>query len=97
MVGKSDYVGCCLFSSDQNQQSLAEFEQQLLALKEERDDALLKMTNAQEQADMNAEAMKNLQSVLEQFQRGTVWLCLCWGSNSQISGHSVTSSPLKSG
>ena len=39
-------------------------------MKEERDDALLKMANAQEQADINAESIKNLQTVLEQFQRG---------------------------
>lgn len=56
--------------SDQNQQELTELEQQLQAMKEERDDALLKMTNAQEQADMNAESIRNLQTVLEQFQRG---------------------------
>ena len=41
-------------------------------MKEERDDALLKMTNAQDQAHVNAESLKNLQTVLEQFQRGIV-------------------------
>lgn len=49
---------------------MAEFEHQLQAMNEERDDALLKMANAQEQADMNAESIRNLQTVLEQFQRG---------------------------
>lgn len=45
--------------------------EQLQAMSEERNDALLKMTNAQEQAKLNAESLKNLQTVLEQFQRGT--------------------------
>ena len=39
-------------------------------MKEERDEAVLKMSNAQEQADMNAESIRNLQAVLEQFQKG---------------------------
>ena len=52
------------------QQQLGELERQLQATREERDDALLKMENAQEQARMNAESLKNLQAVLEQFQRG---------------------------
>lgn len=46
-------------------------ESELSTVKEERDDALLKLTNAQHQADMNTESIRNLQAVLEQFQRGT--------------------------
>lgn len=42
-----------------------------MAVKEEKEDALLRMSNAQEQADMNAESLRNLQTVLEQFERGT--------------------------
>ena len=45
-------------------------EEELKAVNDERDDALLKMTNAQEQAKLNAESMRNLQTVLEEFQRG---------------------------
>lgn len=59
----------CLHS-DQSYQQVALLEGELQAVKEERDDAVLKMTNAQEQADMNADSIKNLQTVLDQFQRG---------------------------
>ncbi len=52
------------------QQQLTELKCELQAVMVERDDALLKMANAQEQANLNAESIKNLQTVLEQFQRG---------------------------
>ena len=45
-------------------------QRELQAMVEERDDALLQMTNAQEQAKQNATALRNLQAVLEEFQRG---------------------------
>ena len=51
-------------------QELGQLESKLQSMKEERDDALLKMANAQEQVNMNVESIKNLQTVLEQFQRG---------------------------
>ena len=47
-------------------------ESELRTAMAERDDALLQMRNAHEQAQQNATALLNLQSVLEQFQRGIV-------------------------
>lgn len=61
-------------SSEQTQQQLEAAQRELQLVMEERDDALLKMTNAQEQARQNATALRNLQAVLEEFQRGT---CTC--------------------
>ena len=55
---------------EQTSQQLLQLATELQAVKEERDDALLKLANAQQQADMNAESLRNLQTVLEQFQRG---------------------------
>ncbi len=37
---------------------------------EERDDALLRMSNANQQAEQNAESLRNLQTALDQLQRG---------------------------
>ena len=60
--------------SEQTQQELETVQRELQVMVEERDDALLQMTNAQEQAKQNATALRNLQAVLEEFQRGA------WGS-----------------
>ena len=59
-----------LLSSEQTQQQLDTAERELQVVMEARDDAVLKMTNAQEQARQNAAALRNLQAVLEEFQRG---------------------------
>ena len=56
--------------SEQTLQELETVQRELQAMVEERDDALLQMTNAQEQAKQNATALRNLQAVLEEFQRG---------------------------
>ena len=61
--------------SEQTQQELETVQRELQVMVEERDDALLQMTNAQEQAKQNATALRNLQAVLEEFQRGA-WSCL---------------------
>ena len=59
-----------VFFRDQGHQQIARLETELQTVKEERDDALLRMTNAQQQADMNADSIRNLQSVLEHFEKG---------------------------
>ena len=59
--------------SEQTQQELEAVQRELQVMVEERDDTLLQMTNAQEQAKQNATALRNLQDVLEEFQRGT-WI-----------------------
>ena len=58
--------------SEQTQQELEAVQRELQVMMEERDDALLQMTNAQEQAKQNATALRNLQAVLEEFQRGAL-------------------------
>ena len=70
------YVFPCLhymyMYSEQTQQELEAVQRELQVMMEERDDALLQMTNAQEQAKQNATALRNLQAVLEEFQRGAL-------------------------
>jgi hypothetical protein len=62
--------------SEQTQQELESVQRELQVMMEKRDDALLQMTNAQEQAKQNATALRNLQAVLEEFQRGALWMIL---------------------
>ena len=64
----------CLYitNSQHTQHQLETLHKQLLIAEEQRDDALLQMSNAQEQAEQNAAALSNLENVLEQFQRGTI-------------------------
>lgn len=57
---------CSRYTQDQ----LTKLQDDLQSMVDQRDDALLQMANAQEQAHQNAIALRNLQSVLEQFQRG---------------------------
>ena len=59
-------------------------EEQLHALAGQRDAAVLQLSVAREEAENNAAALRNLQSVLEQFQRGVkdwfsslVPVCVC--------------------
>ncbi len=47
-------------------------QEELQTMLEQREDALLQMSNAQEQAHQNATSLRNLQTVLEQFQRGEI-------------------------
>ena len=56
--------------SEHTQLQLEAAQRELQMMMEDRDDALLQMTNAQEQAKQNATALRNLQAVLEEFQRG---------------------------
>lgn len=49
---------------------MSALEEQLHALAEQRDGAILQLSSAREEAENNAAALHNLQSVLEQFQRG---------------------------
>ena len=68
---------CALYTfSEQTQQELEAVQRELQVMMEERNDALLQMTNAQEQAKQNATALRNLQAVLEEFQRGAWIICL---------------------
>ena len=62
----------CVPCSQQMQGMVGVLESELRTAMAERDDALLQMRNAHEQAQQNATAVVNLQSVLEQFQRGIV-------------------------
>ena len=69
------YMYTCMYlylymCSEQTQQELETVQRELQVMMEERDDALLQMTNAQEQAKQNATALRNLHAVLEEFQRG---------------------------
>lgn len=52
---------------------MSALEEQLHALAEQRDDALLQLSSAREEAENSAAALRNLQSVLEQFQRGKTY------------------------
>ena len=55
---------------EQSHQQCLQLETELRRVKEERDTALLKMANAQEQVAMQENSIRNLQSVLEQFHSG---------------------------
>ena len=59
------WVGVC------NRSSSVEVEGEVAVLREERDDALLRMSNAQEQAEQNAESVRHLQNALRLVHRGT--------------------------
>lgn len=56
--------------SEHNQQQLEDLREQLHMLAAQRDDAFLQLSGAQEEASRKAEALHNLQAVLEQFQKG---------------------------
>jgi len=46
-------------------------EERVAILVKERDDALVVMSNAREQAEQNAQSMRNLQVALEHLQKGS--------------------------
>ena len=53
---------------------MADLEEQLHVLATQRDAAILELSSAREEAEGSAAALSNLQSVLEQFQRGqSLW------------------------
>ena len=53
---------------------MADLEEQLHVLATQRDAAILELSSAREEAEGSATALSNLQSVLEQFQRGqSLW------------------------
>ena len=61
--------------SQHTQQQLEDLREQLHVMAAQRDDAFLHLASAQEEAERNAEALHNLQTVLEQFERGTTLPC----------------------
>lgn len=71
--------------SQHSQQQMEDLREQLHVVAAQRDDAFLRLASAQEEAEHSAEALRNLQTVLEQFERGTA---------SQISAFLVTLKPV---
>ena len=57
--------------SHQTHEQLERLQEQLQSMEGERDHALQQLAMAQEKAEQHATALRNLQAVLEQFQRGT--------------------------
>ena len=52
--------------------------EQLHTLAGQRDEAVMEVSSAREEAERSEAALSNLQTVLEQFQRGTCWcVCVC--------------------
>ena len=58
------------FPSLQTKARVAALEEQLHVVAGQRDAAILELSSAREEAESSASALHNLQSVLEQFQRG---------------------------
>lgn len=61
--------------SQHSQQQMEDLHEQLHVVAAQRDDAFLRLASAQEEAEHSAEALRNLQTVLEQFERGTALPC----------------------
>ena len=58
------------FVSQQANHQVETLQQQLRAIAEQRDNAIMQLANAQEMASQYANSLTNLQMVLEQFQHG---------------------------
>ena len=61
---------CVCLPSLQAREQVAAMEEQLRVMADQRDKAVLQLSTAQEEAESNSAALRNLQTVLEQFQRG---------------------------
>ena len=66
MEGVLYHISCSLQTKAQTEA----LKEQLHALAGQRDAAVLELNTAREEAENNASALNNLQTVLEQFQRG---------------------------
>ena len=61
---------CLCVASLQTKARVVALEEQLHALAGQRDEAVMELSTAREEAERDAAALRNLQSVLEQFHRG---------------------------
>ena len=69
-------LGCVLFSL-QMQQKVVYLEEQIRLATVEKDHVLSELLHAQEEAEQSKTAVHNLQTVLEQFQKG-LWYSHCF-------------------
>ena len=65
-VCKTSLVVC----SHHQKQKLFDLQQQLHVMAQQRDDAVMKLANTQEDLEQTNHELSNLQMVLEQFQKG---------------------------
>ena len=72
----SDYIFLYYPYSQQALKQVESLQTQLHVMAEQRDDALLQLSNAQESANQYLTSLQNLQMVLEQFQMGMLSLML---------------------
>ena len=72
LIGRYTYstTSATSFFSRQASHQLESIQEQLHHVASQRDNAVLQLASAQEQAQQYAVALNNLQMVLEQFQRG---------------------------